>query len=344
MNKNKPFKKTSTRVIIIIILLVLIVASGIPLVGKALETPLQAYKEKPCPDAFYFGTSATYRYWMAPEAYMQQGITVYSYTAGAFSGFAYKYFIEDILKWQNPEMIIIEIRPFAQPDQRKTDHVQITLDYMPFSIQKYKLLGEYIAYGHKYNMPIADNPKNYIPVEFRTDKTREIVEGHIVKHSIYKGFLISGETNACTPYDPRPYVSGTAKLPYDGEEDFMELLDYCDNLDCKVLFVASPVIGNLEKQKCLNWMTEKATQRGYDCINFNTQKDFDAMGLDRTTDFYNSRHTNIKGALKYTTYFAKILKDDYHLKDHRGDPDYDSWQESGENLRTEYKKLTESMQ
>ena len=90
-------------------------------------------------------------------------------------------------------------------------------------------------------MPIADNPKNYLPVQFRDDKTIEIVQGHIVKHSIYKGFLVSEETDNCTPYDDRPYVKGTTDLPYDGEEDFVELLDYCDKLDCRVLFVASPV-------------------------------------------------------------------------------------------------------
>lgn len=331
------------KIIIIVILLFLIGLSGSTLVLKSLETPLQIYSEKPCPDAVYFGTSATYRYWMAPEAYLQQGITVYTYSAGAFSGFAYKYFIDDVLDYQDPEMIIIEIRPFAQPDNRKTDHVQIALDYMPFSPHKYMLLYEYLLYAHKYDMPIADNPKNYLPVQFRDDKTIEIVQGHIVKHSIYKGFLVSEETDNCTPYDDRPYVKGTAKLPYDGEEDFVELLDHCDKLDCRVLFVASPVVGNLEKQKCLNLLTQMARDRGYDCLNFNNYRDYNAMGLDSKTDFYNSRHVNIKGALKYTSYFAEILREDYNLKDHRGDPDYKSWQESGEKLRTEYKKLTESM-
>ena len=86
-----------------------------------------------------------------------------------------------------------------------------------------------------------------------------------------------------------------------------------------------------------------ARDRGYDCLNFNNYRDYNAMGLDSKTDFYNSRHVNIKGALKYTSYFAEILREDYNLKDHRGDPNYKSWQESGEKLRTEYKKLTESM-
>lgn len=342
-NNQKNKKKTICLKLLIAVLVVLVLVSGCVLAFKSMETPLQIYSEKPCPDAVYFGTSATYRYWMAPEAYLQQGITVYTYSAGAFSGFAYKYFIGDVLKHQNPEMIIIEVRPFAQPDKRRTDHVQIALDYMPFSVQKYMLLFEYLSYGHKYDMPIADNPKNYLPVQLRTDKTLEIVQGHIVKHSMYKGFLISSETDNCTSYDRRPFIDGTASLPYDGEEDFTELLDYCDKLDCEVLFVASPVVGNLEKQKYLNRLTNMAENRGYDCINFNNDRDYDAMGLDSQTDFYNSRHVNIKGALKYTTYFAEILKKDYKLEDHRGDPSYDSWQESGEKLRTEYKKLTESM-
>lgn len=343
MHKRNTKNRTFFKVILILILVLLICVAGIVFIGKFLERPLQVYYEEPCPDGVWFGTSATYRYWMAPEAYMQEGITIYSYTAGAFSGFAYKYFISDLLKHQDPKMIIIEMRPFAQPEDRRTDHVQIALDYMPFSIDKYKLLAEYLAYAQKYDMPIAKNPKNYLPVQFRSDKTLEIVEGHIVKHSIYKGFLISNETDKTTPYDKKPYVNGVADLPFDGNEDFIELLDYCDTLDCKVIFVATPITGNLHKQRCLNWMSEKATDRGYDVINFNTQDYVDAMGLDPRTDFYNSRHTNIKGAYKFTSYAAKLLKDRYNLEDHRGDSAYESWEESGKNLRIQYKKLTESM-
>ncbi|MGI5850084.1 MAG: hypothetical protein ACOX8Q_08505, partial [Christensenellales bacterium] len=52
------------------------------------------------------------------------------------------------------------------------------------------------------------------------------------------------------------------------------------------------------------------------------------------TDFYDARHTNIKGAIKYTNYFGKYLLDNYHLEDHRGDDRYSSWDES-------YKKYIE---
>lgn len=274
---------------------------------------------------------------------MQQGITVYSYTAGASSGFAYKYFIKDLLKHQNPEMIIIEMRPFAQPEDRKTDHVQMALDYMPFSIDKYRLLAEYVAFDHKYGMQIADNPKNYLPVQLRTDKSLKTVQGHIEKMAAYKGFSIDSCTPLCTPYDHKSFTKETGKLPFDNEQDFKELMDYCQSLDCKVIFVASPIIGNVNKQKCLIWMTEQATARGFDSYNFANKQSIKDMGLNLQTDFYNTRHTNIKGALKYTTYFGKLLKDTYHMKDHRGDSDYDSWQKAGENLRIEYKKLIESM-
>ena len=51
------------------------------------------------------------------------------------------------------------------------------------------------------------------------------------------------------------------------------------------------------------------------------------MGLDPATDFYNKKHVNVRGAEKYTKFFADYLTKKYELVDHREDSVYEPWWE-----------------
>ena len=55
--------------------------------------------------------------------------------------------------------------------------------------------------------------------------------------------------------------------------------------------------------------------------------DFAATGIDRATDYYNSKHVNYLGAKKYTAYLTAYIKENYDLPDHRGDKTYSLWEE-----------------
>ena len=51
----------------------------------------------------------------------------------------------------------------------------------------------------------------------------------------------------------------------------------------------------------------------------------DELNLDYSTDFYNSKHVNIAGAKKVTTYLAQYIEDNYGLQSKLTDEQKQSW-------------------
>ena len=68
---------------------------------------------------------------------------------------------------------------------------------------------------------------------------------------------------------------------------------------------------------------------------------FDKIGMNMTLmesgeDMYDSTHLNYYGSCKFTDYLAEDLRRMYGyelIPDHRGDPDYYTWDENVEMIR-----------
>ena len=73
--------------------------------------------------------------------------------------------------------------------------------------------------------------------------------------------------------------------------------------------VVGPSKGQASKQLQLD---EYIASKGYDYLNMNNV--LDELNLDYSTDFYNSKHVNIAGAKKVTTYLAQYIEDNYGLQ------------------------------
>lgn len=109
-----------------------------------------------------------------------------------------------------------------------------------------------------------------------------------------------------------------------------ETLGYIDDIEAKaeelgvkVLLVATPYYpskGQASKQLQLD---EYIASKGYDYLNMNNV--LDELNLDYSTDFYNSKHVNIAGAKKVTTYLAQYIEDNYGLQSKLTDEQKQSW-------------------
>ena len=62
---------------------------------------------------------------------------------------------------------------------------------------------------------------------------------------------------------------------------------------------------------------------GYSVLDM--QKLAEEIALDFTTDFYNTGHVNVHGAVKTTDYLARYLTDNYGFQDKHSNPDYSDW-------------------
>ena len=109
-------------------------------------------------------------------------------------------------------------------------------------------------------------------------------------------------------------------------------MKYCKTLECDVIFVTAPVNTEEENFAKINYANKKAEDSGFDTINFNTPEMREALGVDYNRDFYNERHMNIWGAMKYTDYLSDYLDNRYETEDHRGREGYESWQKAARDL------------
>lgn len=150
-----------------------------------------------------------------------------------------------------------------------------------------------------------------------------------------KGFVLSFRTTEQVNQFPSRLDEGTAPLSDVGERAVKEVLDYCDQLpeDKQVLFVLAPFSIKKNMMPKFNTVFEMIEERGYDYINFNTWRMYDELDIDWDHDFYDSKHMNYLGAEKFTNWMTAYLKDNYDLTDHRGDNEYQSWEDAYERYK-----------
>lgn len=127
-------------------------------------------------------------------------------------------------------------------------------------------------------------------------------------------------------------ITGTAELTEKLGRYFYMIIDYCKEKDIPLLLVTSPYDVQEIEQKRYNKIAEIAEENGIEFLNFNNF--YEEAGIDPQTDFRDPGHLNDSGILRYSTYLANYLKQNYELPDRRQDDNH-IWahkRETTENL------------
>lgn len=277
-------------------------------------------------DGVFLGPSTTYASWVAPIAFKEYGITVYSMSSAAQPLFAAKYMIDDMRRKQPDAVYIINIThylvgfdkylpnflesyPLTLNKIKMTAYLSSLAD---FSLkEKFEVFCPIFKYHERWNNV---SEKDFMPLE---DKYKSA--------SYYSSFLNKrkniGELQS--DFTTREDLSAT---DYKG---LTELMNYCNEENVKVLFVIMPqgadVKGRAGKQ---NTSVSVLEARGFDVLDLRLYTD--EIGLDPRKDFYNSKHMNISGATKVTRFISDYLTEKYNLTDKRGDSDFSDWEAAAE--------------
>ena len=157
----------------------------------------------------------------------------------------------------------------------------------------------------------------------KTDEEMTVSKGYRVNEFSFKTVAFPNcENNILSePLDP----IGDAMLE--------DLLEYCNHLDIEVVFVSSPYAyqkDGLEKK--IRYVMERCERAGFVTLDFNCEPLLSEVNMDYKRDYYDLKHVNFWGARRYTKFLADYLDTTYNLKDHRGDSQYKSWDDSLEKL------------
>lgn len=288
-------------------------------------------------DMVYIGGSACYVYYEPLRAFEQNGIASYNFAASTPQVELYKMMIKEILKTQEPEVIVIDARTLqyrekdAPPDEV---HYRNVLTGMPLSINKMQFIHENVE---KY-LNEDDTSYYFDIIKYHRDLSNAKINDQIKMifnqyENPLKGFrfiirwqkqnLIVNDTDKKTP------------IAEETEKILIDLLEYCKTTECNYLFVVSPYVEQESHKENFNYISEIVNQYGYDFLDANDY--YDAMKLDSYTDFFNYSHVNIFGADKYTDFLSNYLKENYNLPDRREDENYEEWFDLLENWSIQVK-------
>lgn len=302
-------------------------------------------------DMVYIGGSAAFVFWEALTAFNNYGFTSYSYAHDSITPQSPRYYVEEILKTQNPEVILIDLRPFQYGEDiingvtywEYEPYIRNGTDNMPYTSTRYNLV-----------KTSTKNKNNAFSFHFDFLKYKSLLAEHIPslltnpnhyayidnKASYgYKGFYFVYKTNPLT-FTDHSHVVAKKELKGETKKYFFELLDYCKSRNVKPLFIVHSYIQEEEHKMKYNYMKEVIESYGFDFLNTNDY--YTEINLDYTKDLYDQNHVNIFGADKYTAFVSKYLKENYNLPDKRNDPEYSEWHSLYESFESasDYAKFT----
>ena len=341
-NKNgrKPFYKI---VIFMLIICVVFIYLNKVFTISASDSNKQIFnalyaEENDTIDVMYFGTSASNRYFIAPKAYNDTGVASFTLATMGMPMFFVSNLVEEVEKTQSPKLYIVELRWFLKEKEQLTDaHIRRVTDSMKFSSNRNDAIKKGLSFTKNVENNDIDDEKlsYYIPLikyhsRLETGDMKPYEFFLYNRKNMTKGYVTSSKTLERVPQKQPVYSDEKACMSPESEKTLTDMLDYFDKHNKQVLFVLSPYSMKEGQNEVFNTAIEMVENRGYTVLNFNTEEMAQKLGLNWNKDFYNSKHVNFIGAEKYTDYLSQYIKKHYHLKDHRGEKKYQSYDDSYE--------------
>lgn len=277
-------------------------------------------EEKQTIDTVLIGASDVYAGYSAPYAYEKYGYTSYPYATQSSPANIVLPQIKEVIKYQNPKMIVVEINAFLyKDDELPTEASQrmfadnvpkddIWRAYLKDAVPQDKQLEYYLPIV-KYHSSWTEYPwkLKYLLAELNLKKNG---------YSLFRGYkTVANEFHPTVKVynDQLANNDGTLPLGVNGERYLRETLQYLKDNDIQnVVFMRFPHIVRAEAYSRFKRCNEAGNiiqSYGYDFVNL--ERYGDQEGFVVNEDFYNWDHLNIYGSEKLTDYVANMLISKY---------------------------------
>ncbi|SKA96791.1 hypothetical protein SAMN05443428_12246 [Caloramator quimbayensis] len=258
----------------------------------------------------------------------EYGITSFNYATGGQPIDVTYYLLKEVLKKQKNPIVVVDlyylglIRNFGEEG-----YIRYVLDNMRPSINKYEAIlnctprPHWISYVFRI-IKYHSRWKELTEQDFYPDLNKTYyAKGFDAEHIIYgKDNTYNSKTNEVSNLPPKSYKYLYKIIEMSKKEGF------------KLVFINAPYDYNItngtmiwheKPAEMFNMVDKIAKENGIPFINYNNI--LDEIGFDFKNDMANGGHVNIYGADKVSLHLGKFLKDNYDLKDHRDDKNYENW-------------------
>ena len=267
-------------------------------------------------DAVYIGASPVFTSWIAPIAYKKYDIAMRVYANDSQPFVAVNSLMKILREHQPNALYLIAINGLYSSSNYTVESMHWTTDYLPNSFERINLI---CNTGNSFNFSAGERLELVFPL-IRYHSTWNMlnkVSFHPETYNLKGG--LNNQTFFSEVQDISSHHYETDKrspLPNFTQDALTELLDYCRDENVNVIFIVSAQYRDEWTLQQYNTMIDEIETSGYSVIN--ELADFERIGLDDTTDFYNAYHTNVHGALKITDYLSRYLLDHYDFPEKSG--------------------------
>ncbi len=294
------------------------------------KNPFSYFYEEPknTLDVVYIGASNVYQSFNTSLAYELYGYKTGLASTGDQMLPATTYILEEIRKYQEPKLYIIDLEKMADDTGEFVEEdIRRITDVIPFNQNRINLLKRLLEIKQ---VSKEEAINYYFSFNLYHNRWKELEETNFNETKWYKGYPLNEVNIGVNPQREYKWIDELEELPEETKKYFVELLDYCKENKLNVLFVIPqrPYKPGLNRR--LNTEVEMIKQYGYDVINFNTLNDFSS---DVKSEYMDLVHLNVYGATKHTIYFGRYLKEHYNLEN--VDKNDESW-------KSEYKRFKEN--
>lgn len=304
------------------------------------QTRIIQFKKEPPDsiDVIMLGSSPTYSGFSSAYAYERFGFTSYPYAVGGSYCSMWKPAMQNILLTQKPKLVVVDVfgggYDLETGENRKLALYLIS-NTMPYSAEKFRMAreasrhmdtGDAVSLAFpfvRYHSNFATNLKNI--------KERMAIESY--GPSPMKGVEVMTKVKKLKPLSKECFTADTEPLDKKTAEIIRSFIKYCRAQNVDMLFVKYPSRPTYEEDFMANMRQNSVLElaRSEGCKTLDLERNFNEVGLNLKTDFYNRSHTNHRGQRKLTKHLGAYIQNNMgigpsHLKVH----DKNNWDKAAD--------------
>ena len=287
--------------------------------GDYLSTTKRLYStEENTMDVVFAGSSHCYCSITPSILWEQYGISGFVMATSGQDRESTYYHIKEVLKTQNPKVIVVELGSIAYDGYGVQGNLYRNMLSMKLSKNNVDLINASVDEKERFN---------YI-IRWPIIHTRysELEKYDFVANDFSVFGRGEGMNLGIAPQTSDPEIStfkGIVEIPQDKKEWIDRLIQLSKDEDFDLVFYLAPFYMDINQKGIYNAITKYLEKQDISFMDFTQSSTLPE--LNYATDFVDDAHTNAYGAEKITGYMGRILNANYELEDHRGDADYQVW-------------------
>ncbi len=271
-------------------------------------------------DVVFVGDCEVYENFSPITLWEKYGIN--SYIRGSAEQYIWQsyYLLEDTLRYSNPKVVVFNIQSLQFNESQSEAYNRMSLEGMKWSMTKVNAIKASMTEDEKfldYVFPILRYHSRWS--ELSADDVKYMFHSPSVS---FNGYFMRVDTR---PVETVPEGMQMADYSFgDNAWKYLDMMrELCAKKGIQLVLMKAPSIYPTWYDEYEEQVEDYAAK--YDLPYYNFLELTEEVGIDYSTDTYDAGlHMNLNGAEKMSTYFGKILAEEYGLEDRRGNEELDA--------------------